>query len=177
MSSSQFLCQQNRDKNQAVAPRVDVTLKWDNSIIIYWCQVYSIPCMVAKDKINFYLLFRLWELWIHLGCVIVCVNDTLMLLLVPWLKGTFPFLLCLSSSEAQHHSSPGPVWFACSGRGWGWCPWPQGLIWVCTAPCCPLVVALWAAPSLHRTFSGLCWQKGTNISYRKSTNKETPWRL
>lgn len=61
--------------------------------------------MVAKDKINFYLLFRLWELWIHLGCVIVCVNDTLMLLLVPWLKGTFPFLLCLSSSEAQHHSS------------------------------------------------------------------------
>ena len=34
MSSSQFLCQQNRDKNQAMAPRVDVTLKWDNYIII-----------------------------------------------------------------------------------------------------------------------------------------------
>lgn len=158
MSSSQFLCQQNRDKNQATAPRVDVTLKWDNYIIIYWCQVYSIPCMVAKDKINFYLLFRLWELQMHLGFVTVCVNDTLMLLLVPWLKGTFPFLLCLSSSD----SSPAPLFprtnLVCLlwQRLVGGCPWPQGLIWACTAPCCPLVVAFWAAPSLHRTFSGLC---------------------
>lgn len=61
--------------------------------------------MVAKDKINFYLLFRLQELRMHLGFVIACVNDTLMLLLVSWLKGTFPFLLCLSISD----SSPAPL--------------------------------------------------------------------
>ena len=40
--------------------------------------------MVAKGKINFYLLFRLRELRMHLGFVIACVNDTLMLLLVSW---------------------------------------------------------------------------------------------
>ena len=61
--------------------------------------------MVAKGKINFYLLFRLRELRMHLGFVIACVNDTLMLLLVSWLKGTFPFLLCLSRSD----SSPAPL--------------------------------------------------------------------
>ena len=90
------------------------------------------------------------------------------------------FLSCFALAAvipAQHHSSPGPVWSACSGRGWGWRPWPQGMIWVCTAPCCPLVVVFRAAPCLHRTFSVLCWQKGTKINYRKSTSKETPWRL
>lgn len=61
--------------------------------------------MVAKDKIIFYLLFRPWELRMHLGFVIACVNDTFMLLLANWLKGTFPFLLCLSSCD----SSPAPL--------------------------------------------------------------------
>lgn len=90
------------------------------------------------------------------------------------------FLSCFALAAvipAQHHSSPGPVWSACSGRGWGWRPWPQGMIWVCTAPCCPLVVVFRAAPCLHRTFSVLCWQKGTKINYRNSSNKKTTWRL
>ena len=80
--------------------------------------------MVAKDKIIFYLLFRPWELRMHLGFVIACVNDTFMLLLANWLKGTFPFLLCLSSCD----SSP-------AARGAGTLiPSAQRLVWAAKQP-------------------------------------------
>ena len=124
-------------------------------------------------------MFRLCEMQLQLGFVIFSSNDTLMLFLVPWLKGTFPFLFCFSSSD----STPAPLLPRMSlvcmlwQRGGGGADDLRG----CSG-CAQLHAALWwwyfGLPLLCLgLFSGLCWQKGPKINYRKSTNKETPWRL
>ena len=114
----------------------------------------------------------------HLGFVIACVNDTFMLLLASWLKGTFPFLLCLSSCD----SSPAPLFPRTSlvcllWQRLGVAPMTSGDDLSVHSSMLPSGGGISGCPCLHRTFSVLCRQKGTKINYRKSTSKETPWRL
>lgn len=128
---------------------------------------------------TFYLLFRLCEMQLQLGFVIFSSDDTLMLFLVPWLKGTFPFLFCFSSSD----STPAPLFprmsLVCAlwQRG-GEVLMTSGAVLGVNSSMLPSGGGTSGCPfPAFGLFSVLCWQKGPKMNYRKSTNKETPWRL
>lgn len=121
-------------------------------------------------------MFRLCEMQLQLGFVIFSSNDTLMLFLVPWLKGTFPFLFCFSSSD----STPAPLFprmsLVCTlwQRG-GEVLMTSGAVLGVNSSMLPSGGGISGCPfPAFGLFSVLRWQKGPKINYRKSSIRRLP---